>query len=322
MALSDMAVFNQYFMPAIAEKYAQMIEKFNAASAGTLQLSSEGFDGDYRQESFYKEIFSAGRRVDRNATNSSQSATPLLQAQMNTVKVAGGFGPVLFEPSQMTWLRKPTQEGITIASNQFAQSLMADQLNTLIASLVAAIGNNTAMVNDVSGGGLLTQSALNNTHAKFGDMSQMLTGQIMSGSAYHDLIGEALDNGSRLFSSDTVTVVDILGKAVIVTDAPALTTAGTPNVHSVLSLASGAGVVSDGSDVITNIDTTNGKQRIETTMQADYTFGVGLKGYSWDIANGGSSPDDAALATGTNWDKVVASNKHTAGVLTIADASA
>ena len=321
MALSDMAVFNQYFMPAIAEKYSQMIDKFNGASAGTLTLSSAGFDGDYLQESFYKEIFSAGRRVDRNAANAAQAATPLLQAQLNTVKVAGGFGPVLFEPSQMTWLRKPTQEGIVIASEQFAQSLMADQLNTLIASLVAAIGNNAGVVNDVSGGAVLTQSALNNTHAKFGDMSQMLTGQIMSGSAYHDLIGEALDNGARLFSSDTVTVVDILGKAVIVTDAPALTTAGVPNVHSVLSLASGAGVVTDGSDVVTNIDTTNGKNRIETTMQADYTFGVGIKGYSWDIANGGSSPTDAALATGTNWDKVLSSNKHTAGVLTIADAS-
>lgn len=318
---SDMVNFNQYFMPAIAEKYAQMIEKFNGASAGTLALSSEGFDGDYLRESFYKEIFSAGRRVDRYAANGAQAATPLTQAQHSTVKVAGGFGPVLFEPSQMTWLRKPTQEGITIASEQFAQSLMADQLNTMIASLHAAIGNNAAMVNDVSGGAVLTQSALNNTHAKFGDASQSLVGQIMSGSAYHDLVGEALDNGARLFSSDTVTVVNILGKAVIVTDAPALTVAGTPNVHQVLSLVSGAGIVSDGSDVITNIDTTNGKERIETTMQADYTFGVGIKGYSWDEANGGKSPSDAALATGTNWDKVVTSDKHTAGVLTIADAS-
>ena len=321
MSSSDMVNYDQYFMPAIAEAYAQKIDMFNAASAGTLQLSSNGFDGSLSRESFYKEIFSAGRRVDRFGTNSSQAATPLTQAELNTVKVAGGFGPVLFEPGQMTWLRKPTQEGITIAADQFAQNLMADQLNTMILSLVGAIGNNAAVVNDVSGGGVLTQSVLNNTHAKFGDMSQMLTGQIMSGAAYHDLIGEALDNGARLFSSDTVTVVNILGKAVIVTDAPALTTAGTPNVHNVLSLVSGAGVVSDGSDVITNIDTTNGKQRIETTMQADYTFGVGIKGYSWDAANGGNSPSDSALATGTNWDKVVTSDKHTAGVLTIADAS-
>ena len=321
MSQSDMINFNQYFMPAIAEKYAQEIEKFNAASNGTLALSSAGFDGDYLRESFYKEIFAAGRRVDRYAANGAQAATPLTQAQHSTVKVAGGFGPVLFEPSQMTWLRKPTQEGITIASEQFAQSLMADQLNTVIASLVAAIGNNAAVVNDVSGGGVLTQSALNNTHAKFGDASQMLVGQIMSGTAYHDLVGEALENGARLFSSETVTVVDILGKSVIVTDAPALTVAGTPNVHKVLSLASGAGIVSDGSDVITNIETTNGKERIETTMQADYTFGVGLKGYSWDETNGGKSPSDAALATGTNWNKVVTSDKHTAGALTIADAS-
>ena len=321
MSSSDMVNYDQYFKPAIAEAYAQKIDMFNAASAGTLQLSSNGFDGSLNRESFYKEIFSAGRRVDRFAANGAQAATPLTQAELNTVKVAGGFGPVLFEPGQMTWLRKPTQEGITIAADQFAQNLMADQLNTMILSLVGAIGNNAAVVNDVSGGGVLTQSVLNNTHAKFGDMSQMLTGQIMSGAAYHDLIGEALDNGARLFSSDTVTVVNILGKAVIVTDAPALTTAGTPNIHNVLSLVSGAGIVSDGSDVVTNIDTTNGKQRIETTMQADYTFGVGIKGYSWDAANGGNSPSDAALATGTNWDKVVTSDKHTAGVLTIADAS-
>ena len=47
----------------------------------------------------------------------------------------------------------------------------------------------------------------------------------------------------------------------------------------VLSLVSGAAVVSDGSDLITNIETSNGKERIETTMQADYTFGLGLKGF-------------------------------------------
>lgn len=55
-------------------------------------------------------------------------------------------------------------------------------------------------------------------------------------------------------------------------------------------------------------------------MQVDYTFGLSLKGYTWDESNGGKSPSDAALATGTNWDKVATSIKHTAGVLTVADA--
>jgi hypothetical protein len=63
----------------------------------------------------------------------------------------------------------------------------------------------------------------------------------------------------------------------------------------------------------------NGKTRIETTMQVDYSFGLRVKGYAWDVTNGGKSPSDAALATGTNWDKVATDNKHTAGVLAVGD---
>ena len=69
--------------------------------------------------------------------------------------------------------------------------------------------------------------------------------------------------------------------------------------------------------MITNVETSNGKLRIETTFQADYTFGVAVKGYQWDTGNGQASPTDVELATGSNWDKVATSYKHTAGVLTL-----
>ena len=82
-----------------------------------------------------------------------------------------------------------------------------------------------------------------------------------------------------------------------------------------------AAIVHDGSDVLTSVQTTNGKQRIETTFQSDYTFALGLKGYAWDVANGGKSPADAAIGTGTNWDIFASSVKHTAGVITIGDAA-
>ena len=54
---------------------------------------------------------------------------------------------------------------------------------------------------------------------------------------------------------------------------------------------------------------------------AHYTFGLSLKGYTWDEANGGKSPIDVEIALGTNWDMVVSSIKNTAGVLTIGDTS-
>ena len=298
-----------------------MVNKFNAASNGAIRLTTEGFDGDFLQESFFAAIHSAQRRVDRYAAQASASATDLTQLKHSSVKVAGGFGPIRFEPSQMTWLQQPTARGIEVASRNFAEALMADQLNTAIAALVAAISNQAAATNDVSGSAGISYSAFNDAHAKFGDHSANLVAQVMNGSAYHKLIGQNLTNTPQLFQAQNVQVVDILGKPVIVTDAPALYAAGTPNKLKVLSLAESAAMVHDAGDVISNIETSNGQTRIETTMQVDYTFGLGLKGYAWDESNGGKSPTDAEIATGSNWDKVATDIKHTAGVITIGDAA-
>lgn len=317
MSQSQMVVFNQYLMPVLSEMYPQMIQKFNAASNGAIVLQSAGFEGDFFRESFYTALHSAQRRVDRYAAQAAAAATDLSQAQQSMVKVAGGFGPIRYEPSQMTWLNKPTQEGITIAAKMFAEALLADQLNTSIASAVAAIGNVAALTHDVSASGKITHSALNATDAKFGDMSQALVARIMSGTQYHTLIGENITNANDLFKSDTVRIVDILGKAIVVTDAPSLRLAGTPDKQKVLTLVSGGVKVSDSGDIVTNIETKNGQTRIETTMQSDYSFGLGIKGFSWDESNGGKSPTDAELATGTNWDKVKTSVKECAGVITI-----
>jgi hypothetical protein len=323
MSLSQMQVFNDFIMPATIETLGQMIDKFNAASRGTIVLSTEGFTGDFFQESFFASVHSARRRVDRYAANSAVTPTDLTQLKRSAVKVAGGFGPIRYEPSQMTWLQKPTAEGIEVASRNFAEAMLQDQLNAAIAALCAAIGNQPTAVNDITAGtsAILTYVALNNAHAKFGDNSANILANVMSGEMYHKLIGQNLVNSTQLFQAAGVTVVDILNKAVVVTDAPALTIAGSPGTDRVLGLVSNAAVVTDGSDVISNIQTNNGNERIETTMQVDYTFGLSLKGYTWDEANGGKSPSDADLATGTNWDKVATDIKHTAGVLAIGDRS-
>lgn len=318
MSLSDMTVFNQYMMPAIIETLAQQVEKFNAASNGAIRLSTEGFDGDFLQESFWASIHSAQRRVDRYATNGSQASTALTQLQHNSVKVAGGFGPILFEPAQLTWLRKPTAEGIEVISRNMAEAIMKDMINSAIAALVAAIEANTAMVYD-TGTGPITFRDINLAHAKFGDQSGMIVADVMDGTAYHNLIDNALANAERLFTQDGVLVLDMLGKAIIVTDAPALRETGTGADQKVLGLVQDAAIVHDARDIVSNIETTNGKERIETTFQTDYTFGLGLKGFAWDVTNGGKSPTDAEIATGSNWDQVATEDKHTAGVLCLAD---
>ncbi|EZO99743.1 major capsid protein [Pseudomonas aeruginosa] len=321
MALSNMKVFNEYLKQTTIETLQQDVEKFNAASAGSIRLTTQGIDGDFLQESFWAGLHSAQRRVDRYAANGAQASTPLSQKQYDSVKIAGGFGPIIWEPSQLSWVQKNPEEALEVISRNLSESIMADQLNTAIAALVAAIGNQPTAVNDVSATAGITYVAINNAHALFGDASQRLVAQVMTGAMYHKLMGQNLANAERLFQFSGVQVVDILGKAVIITDAAALFESGTPDKQKVLSLADGAAMVMDGSDLITNIETTNGNQRIETTMQSDYSFGLGLKGYTWDVTNGGKSPTDAELATGSNWDLVANSIKATAGVLTIGDAA-
>jgi len=322
MGLINLKVFSQYIKEATIETVAQEIDKFNSASRGAIILSATGFDGDYLQETMFASLHTAQRRVDRYGTNDTQASTALSEIQKNSVKVGGGFGPILWEPAQFAWMQQNEAAAIEAISRNLAEAILKDQLNTGIASAVAAIANVAGLVNDVSSSANISYSAINGAHAKMGDRSSAILIDIMDGIAYHKLIGDNITNANRLFTAGNVTIVEGVLRPIVVTDAPALFVSGTPDKSKILSLVSGGIAISDAGSLVTNIEQSNGKKRIETTMQADYDFGVGIKGFAWDTVNGGKSPTDAELATGTNWDMYVSSVKDTAGVLTIGDATA
>ncbi len=320
MALSDMQVYDTEIYTTTIELLGQKLEAFNAASGGAVVLNTNAWRGNYTKESFFQSLAGAQRRVDRTSANAAQSATALAQGEYIGVKVAGGFGPVTFEPAQMSWLLESPADAIMAISEGFSDALLADQLNTVVGCAVAAVENVATLTHDVSGGEKLTQQALNGGHFKFGDMQGMLVADIMHSKGNEALIDNALANGEQLFSSSNVTVVSILNKILVVSDIPALYVTGAGALTKVLSVVAGGIIVENAGDIITNMETSNGKKRIDTTWQADYSFGVKLKGYAWDIANGGASPTDAALFTGSNWDQVSTSIKHTLGTITVADA--
>ena len=315
MALLDMKVFSATVQDATIETLAQMVEKFNAASRGAIRLSVDGFGGDFLMRAMFASLHSAQRRVDRYSTNGTANATALSQIQHNSVKVAGGFGPILWEPAQLTWIQQNPVLAVERISQNMAEAITRDMLNTAIACAVAAIeAQGSAAVYD-GNTGPLSYADINSAHAKFGDHSGLIVANVMDGTTYHGLIGQNLVNAVNLFSAQGVTVVDILGRAVIVTEAPALRETSTVKDEKVLGLVTDAVIVHDARDLITNIETSNGKDRIETTLQADYTFGLGIKGYAWDTSV--KSPVDAELVDGSKWSKIATSIKHTAGVLAL-----
>lgn len=318
MALSDMTVFNSFAYTAFSETIDQQVRLFNEASAGSLVLRSARNIGDFDEEAFFANISGLVRRRDAYG---SSDVTPvdLSQLQRNTVKVAGGSVPVRWTPQQFSWVQRNQEEAGAAIGVQFAEGVFQDYLNTACTALVAAITNQGELTEDATGGNLELSDLVSGA-ALFGDRASRLRAWIIHSKPMHDLWGSTITNTNDLFQFGNVNIMqDGFGRRFIMTDSPALVTSGSPNTYHTIGLSEMGGIVEDNGDLFTNIDTENGAENIVRTWQAEYTFNLGLKGYSWDQANGGASPTDAELGTGTNWDQIATFNKDTAGVLVDSD---
>lgn len=317
MAISDLAVFSEYAYDAFTEVLAQQIDLFNQASRNTIVLSTQAHQGDYSDRAFWGKVSGLVRR--RNVYGSGAVSTVNLAHLIDTsVKVAAGTPPVEMVPSQFRWIQRNPEEGGAALGQQLAQDMLADMLNTGITSTVAALGQIGALVHDGTGASpdTLTSKQLNFAAGKFGDRMNDIVAWIAHSTPMTNFYDNALTNSERLFVYGTVNVVaDPFGRVFIVTDAPGLITTGTPNVYHTLGLVPGAIMVDQNDDFDDNVETSNGDENIGRTYQAEWSYNLGLKGFAWDKTNGGKSPNDAALATATNWDRYATSDKDMLGVL-------
>jgi hypothetical protein len=320
MALSDLAVFSEYTYEAMTEVLAQQVDLFNAASGGTIILAAGAHQGDYSDTAFWAAVQGLVRR--RNAYGTGAVAEKNLQHLTDTmVKVAAGTPPVRVDPSQFEWIQRNQEEGGAVYGQQLAKSTLADMLNTAIASYVAAVvGHTDCVYKDETTKAKLT--VLNEGQRLFGDRSGDLRAWLMHSSSMFDIFGAALTNTEKLFTFGTVNVrTDGFGRPFIVTDSDNLTFPDDDGAgadvagHYIAGLTGAAIRVDMNGDFVQNTQTVNGDENIKRTIQSEWSYNLGIKGYAWDKTNGGKSPNDAALATGTNWDRYATSFKDTAGVL-------
>ncbi len=321
MALSDLAVFSEYSYTALIETIAQQIELFNAASRGCISLQAGSNQGDYSENAFYKRIAGLVRR--RNAYGSGTVASKKLEHLVDTmVKVAAGTPPVSLDPGQFRWIQQNPEEAGAAMGQQLAQDMLADMLNVGIIAAYAALVQVTAVKNDVTGATDKKFSLGNmvDTAAKFGDRSSDLVAWLLHSAPMHSFYGQAATSTTLLFTYGTINVIqDPFGRVFVVTDSPGLVTAGSPNKYNNLALVSDAIRIEQNDDFDENMQTVNGDENIQRTYQAEWSYNVGVKGFAWDKSNGGKSPNDAALATSTNWDRYATSEKDLAGVLLISN---
>ena len=319
MALSDLAVYSEYAYSSMTEVLRQRIDLFNAATGGAITLRSAAHQGDFSDVAFFAKISGLVRR--RNSYGSGSVAEKNLAHLVDTmVKVAAGTPPVRLDPGQFKWIQQNPEVAGAALGQQLAVDTMADMLNVGLGASYAALSAQTDVVYDATGNtspeNTLSFGNLNNGQAKFGDQASTISAWVMHSKPMFDLYGKNLTNSASLFTYGNINVMrDPFGKLLVMTDSQNLVIAGAPNNYAVLGLVPGAVIIDQNNDFTANEEAKNGGENIIRTYQAEWSYNVGVKGFAWDKANGGKSPNDAALLTSTNWDRYATSHKDLAGVI-------
>lgn len=315
----DLQVFNKQTYTVATEIVAQEVDKLNQASGNSIVLATKPSSGDFDIEASFKAIGNLVRR--RNVYGSGKvTATTLQMLKDVAVKIAAGTPPIAWEPAQYAWVQQNQALAALTIGKQLAVAKVGDMLNAALLAGVSAVKGNSAVTHTVTG--KATFKELNQGSAKFGDRSHSIKAWAMHSAVAHDLYDNALTNSERLFSYESINVMrDSFGRIFVITDSPALahtTTGATPKTtYNTLGLTESGIVVADNDDFNAVIVNKTGNENIKAEYQAEWSYTVGVKGYAWDMANGGKSPNDTAIGTSTNWDKIATSNKDTAGVLVV-----
>jgi hypothetical protein len=315
---SDMKIYESQFQSGLTEMLTQNTEAFNAASNGSIILRSADVKGNYEQAAFFKTI---ANLISRQDITSDAALTPVKMTEDENVSVKlhrKSATDLTFKAAKMAGIS--FDEMVFAHGQQFAKAMIVDQLNSALQCAQAALAIQADVTNDVTGATTksITYSNLIATLAKFGDASDKVVAWVMHSQQYFDLAQNAITANVTNIADGVIRRVDVagLGRPILVTDSPSLiATADTPDSYFVLGLQAGALDVNQSESVNTVIDNVTGLEQLVVRSQSEYAYNVGVKGFKWDIANGGANPTSGTLATSSNWDKVATDKKDLAGVV-------
>lgn len=312
---SDFKIYNEQFFGGMTEVLMQNADIFNAASQGTILVRPRRIKGDYEQESFVPEIASL---ISRRDITSIASATDLKMTQLEKVgvKVNRKIGPVAQTLDAFRKIARDPQTFSLLLGQQYGKAVLVDYVDTSIKAAVAALANQADVLYDGTAGEM-THSTLAAGLAKFGDNAKNIKCWVMHSKVWFDLVQQSITDKITNVADVTINngTAASLGRPVIVTDSAELIVSGTPDQYYTLGLVE-SGVEIDESEereVVSELVT--GLENLVMRIQGEYAFNLALKGFAWDMTNGGVNPTNGALGTASNWDKVATDHKSLAGII-------
>lgn len=318
---SDGVIRQEYLEAGFIEGYAQNLDAFNAASGGSLVLTDQSKEGYYAQQRFFDALGdSLISRRDLTSTSAATGIKPTMDEVID-VKLFRKAGPVDFTHGMFRTMQLSPEAFSRQLGVRVAQRAIKRQLNDILAAAVAALSGVAAVNHDATDGDFAFTD-MNALLGKFGDARQSIAAAVMHSKVFTDLVGDAISN-YKIENVAGVSIVQgglpgLMGRAVIVTDSASLVnsdgiTSGTDSYYT-LGLVQGAGMVTE-SESREFVEYYLDRDQITKRIHGEIAYNVGVKGFKWDISNGGANPDDATLATASNWDQVVADKRDVAGVL-------
>lgn len=311
---SDFKVYQDELRGGIVETLTQASNYFNAAG-GAIALTTVSRRGDFSKESFFKNIAGV---VARRDTTSTAAATALLLSmdEIISVKLNRKVGPVdqTYDAFNKVAMSMSPEEFSLLLGNMIGKAMQVEMLNSGLRAARAALANQAA-VTATSAATIKTEDLVTGL-SKFGDAASNIGAWVMHSKAYFDLFKHQIGTSAN---GDVVSGVVVQGaspvtlnRPIIVTDSDALTD-GTN--YFTLGLTQQAIVLENSETERTVLDEVTGLENLVIRLQGEYAYNAGVKGFKWDVANGGANPNDAALGTGTNWDAAKGSHKDFAGVV-------
>jgi len=322
---SDMRIYEAQFQTGLTETLQQNTEVFNAASNGGIILRSAAQKGNYEYNAYYSAISSL---VTRQDITSDAALTPTKLAQIENIAVklhAKSASDLTYKSAKMAGVS--FDEMIFAHGQQVAKAYTVKMVNDALLSARVALANQADVTNDITGATnkTISHSALLKTLAKFGDQNDRVACWVMHSQQFFDLGIQSITDDIVNVADGIVRRIDVpgLGRPILVTDSASLiATADTPDSFFVLGLVAGGVDVNESEPMQSVVDQVTGLEQLVVRAQSEMAYSLALKGFKWDVGNGGANPDGTALATATNWDKIATDVRDLAGVVLKCQASA
>lgn len=319
---SDFVVNPDQFLSGQFDAQTTNLAVFNEGSRGGMVLKKEGLKGFHNKKTVLQRVTNA---VTRRDMTSNAAVTPKSVGNRETagVKVFAKFGPISYAIGAIQLAEYTVDQLSFMLGQMYAEDKLGYQLDYALLSLEAALRQQAASTLDKSADGTQPQMCIDwliDGRALFGDKSEAIVSWVGYSKPYHNLV----KNSVKTDKIDPVAAAIVyggepatLGLPYIKTDRASLLNAGTPNTYSTLGLVPGAVTVTESEAEQFHTQVGIGNEQITIDIQGEFTFNVELKGFTWDIANGGNNPDMSTVGTGTNWDVFHSSVKERSGIVII-----